>query len=259
MTTRAVAWISVAPVKGLALRNLQQTTLTEQGARGDRLFHLIDAGGRLVNRKQEPALAGIEAESDEDGHVLRLVFPDGTEAVGEPAAGVSVTTSFYGRLVPGRIVQGPWSEALSTWTGRSLRLVRVAPGEAHDRGSQAAVSIVSTASLERLRHAAGSGAPVDQRRFRMLIGVEGAEPHEEDAWLGRRVAIGSAVVRPLAHCGRCAVTTQDPDTGEVTLDTLRVLGAYRGDVETQEPLPFGVWGEVVTPGDVRVGDPVAPR
>ncbi len=55
------------------------------------------------------------------------------------------------------------------------------------------------------------------------------------------------------------MTTQDPDTGAVTLDTLRVLRDYRGDVETEEPLPFGVWGEVVTPGRVRVGDAVLVR
>ncbi len=30
-----------------------------------------------------------------------------------------------------------------------------------------------------------------------------------------------------------------------------MLGGYRGDVETSEPLPFGVWGEIVEPG--RVG------
>jgi hypothetical protein len=38
-----------------------------------------------------------------------------------------------------------------------------------------------------------------------------------------------------------------------------VLGTYRGEVETSEPLPFGVWGEVVEPGRVRLGDPVEPE
>ena len=88
----------------------------------------------------------------------------------------------------------------------------------------------------------------------MLLGVAGAAPHEEDTGWAAAFAIGSAVVRLLEHCGRCAVTTQDPDTGEVTLDTLRVIGAYRAAVESQEPMPFGVWGEVVSPGRVRVGD-----
>ena len=43
------------------------------------------------------------------------------------------------------------------------------------------------------------------------------------------------------------------------LDTLKVLGDYRGDVDTTEPLPFGVWGDVLEPGRVRLGDPVTPE
>ena len=30
----------------------------------------------------------------------------------------------------------------------------------------------------------------------MHFGIDGLEPHAEDAWLGRRVAIGEAVVVP---------------------------------------------------------------
>jgi uncharacterized protein len=257
--TRTVAWITIAPVKGLALRSLEEAELTHTGAGGDRLFHLVDADGRLVNRKQSPRLAGIAAESPPDGSRLRLTFPDGTVAEGEPGEGDAVTTMFYGRPVTGRVVTGPWGDALSSWTGKDLRLVRTPPGESHDRGPRGAVSLVSTASLDALRAEAGVDEPVDPRRFRMLIGVAGTTPHEEDEWLGRDVAVGGAIVRPRAHCGRCAVTTQDPDTGAVTLDTLRLLGAYRGHVVTEEPLPFGVWGEVVQEGTVRVGDAVEPR
>jgi uncharacterized protein YcbX len=254
----AVAWLTVAPVKGLALRAVTETMLDTTGARGDRLFHLLDESGRLVNRKQAHSLAGVEATSD-DGEHLSLRFPDGNELAGPVVLGETVTTSFYGRLVAGRLVAGPFAAGLSEWTGMQLRLVRVAEGGAHDRGPTAAVSLLSRASLERLRDAAGVEDAVDPRRFRMLIGIDGLEPHEEDTWLGRLVEVGSATVRPLAHCGRCAVTTQDPDTGAVTLDTLRVLRDYRADVESEEPLPFGVWGEVVTPGRIRVGDAVLVR
>jgi len=50
------------------------------------------------------------------------------------------------------------------------------------------------------------------------------------------------------------VTTQDPDTGVPTVDTLRALRSYRP--EGTERLPFGVFGSVVAPGRVRVGDAV---
>jgi hypothetical protein len=42
----------------------------------------------------------------------------------------------------------------------------------------------------------------------------------------------------------------------VDLPTLDVLGAYRGNAKSTEPLPFGVWGEVLEPGVIALGDPV---
>ena len=117
------------------------------------------------------------------------------------------------------------------------------------------MSLVSRASLKRLgEEAAATG--VDGRRFRMLFEIDGVGPHEEDAWLGRHVQIGSAVVQPLGDVGRCAVTKCDPDTGTSDLDTLGVLARYRRDGQT-EPLPFGVYGEVVRPGVVTLGDAVS--
>jgi hypothetical protein len=93
----------------------------------------------------------------------------------------------------------------------------------------------------------------------MTIGVEGVEAHAEDGWLGGRVHVGGAVVVVCGKVGRCAVTTLDPDSGIRDLDTLGAIAAYRGDVPTHEPLPFGVWCEVVEPGHVTVGDAVEPE
>jgi uncharacterized protein YcbX len=92
----------------------------------------------------------------------------------------------------------------------------------------------------------------------MTIGVEDVEPHAEDGWIGSQIRVGGATVAVREHVGRCAVTTLDPDSGARDLDTLGTIAAYRGDVVTREPLPFGVWCEVVAPGRVAVGDPVEP-
>jgi uncharacterized protein YcbX len=97
---------------------------------------------------------------------------------------------------------------------------------------------------------------VDGRRFRMNFGIDGLREHEEDGWLGRRVRLGEAVVVPQGNVGRCAVTTQNPDSGAPDLDTLKALAAYRQDLETTEPLPFGVYAAVASPGPVSVGAPV---
>jgi uncharacterized protein YcbX len=213
----------------------------------------------MINGKVVGPLVRVVPNYDgEVGH-LALRFPDGSVVEGSTHGGAHVTTLISRREVGGRIVEGPWSEALSELAGRSLRLVQAErPGDAADRGLRGGVSLVGIASLGALAAAAGV-EQVDGRRFRMLFGVDGVPAHAEDDWVGRRLRIGDAVVQLRGNVGRCAVTTQDPETGVPDLDTLHVLGQYRGDVETSEPLPFGVWGEILQPGRVRLGDAVQPE
>lgn len=257
MTAR-VAWITYAPVKGLALTHADEVELEPTGVRANRRFHLVTDDGRLVNGKIAGTLVRVAAASDADSTHLSLRFPDGLAIEGGVGLGGAVETNFYGRPVAGHLVEGDFSAALSSFAGRALRLVRVdAPGEGSDRGVDASVSVVSQGTLDRLAHEAGAAA-VDGRRFRMLFGIEGIDAHVEDGWVGRHVGVGDAVVTLRALVGRCAVTTQDPDTGVPDLDTLRLLAGYRSEVESAEPLPIGVWGGVVRPGTVRVGDPVEP-
>ena len=124
-----------------------------------------------------------------------------------------------------------------------------------DRGYDGAVSLISTASVRRL---AGEGQveAVDARRFRMLIEVDGIDAHIEDEWIGHTIAIGEARVHFRGNVGRCLVTTRDPETGLTDLPTLELLGTYRSGIETTEPLPFGIYGNVVRGGTVSLGDEV---
>jgi uncharacterized protein YcbX len=204
----------------------------------------------------ERSLFAVAAKWEPDADTLSLTFPDGSVVDGRVELGEPVSTWFYNRDEPGRLVQGPWAPALSGYAGRELRLARTdAPGRAVDR-ADGPVSIVSDESVEELARQAGVDA-ADVRRFRMLVGVGGGEPHLEDTWVGRDVRIGEAVVRVHEQVARCAITTKNPDTGERDLDTLRVIKAYRG-TRDEKQLDFGVYGEVVTPGRVRVGDAVEP-
>ena len=69
--------------------------------------------------------------------------------------------------------------------------------------------------------------------------------------------VGGATVRFAGHVGRCLITSRDPDTGQVDVPTLDILERYRSGLGTTEPLPFGIYGQVLEPGKVRVGDKVA--
>jgi uncharacterized protein len=257
MTAR-VSWISFTPVKALALEHVEEIDLLESGPRGDRRFYLVDQRNRLVNNKgaRRGALQLVHARFDEEANELTLRLADGRELASEAEPGEELQTSFHSQTKAARFVAGPWDAVLSELVGEPLRLV-AAEHRAPDRGRGGAATLLAEASLAALAGELGVRA-VDSRRFRMNFGVDGLEAHAEDGWVGKRVAIGDAVVVPQGHVGRCAITTQNPDTGLPDLDTLKALAAYRGDLEVSEPLPFGVHAAVATAGRVRVGDPVRP-
>ena len=251
-----LAWIAIAPVKSMALQFLDRALLTADGVPGDRAFALIDEHDRLVNGKRAGSLATIRVVHDPDAGTLAMRWPDGSVVEGVVDYGPPIDAIFFGEARPARPVRGPWSEALSAWSGHALRLIAMPPGAGPDRGATA--TLVSTAALGALAAAGGDDAPLDRRRFRMTFGVDGVDAYAEDAWVGRDVRVGDAIVRVHGNVGRCAVTTQDPDTGRPSWDTLHALQHSRGHLPTTEPLPFGVWAEVVDAGVVALGDTVEP-
>ncbi len=252
-----VSQINVAPVKALGLVHPDEVVLERTGVADNRRFHLVDATGRRYNQLRNGGLVQIRPEYDAEAGRLTLSFPDGTVADGVVAHAEEITVDFYGRPVRGRLVEGPWAEALSSLAGRPLRVVESEPGAAVDR-ARGQVSLVSEESLAELARQAGRDR-VDGRRFRMLFQLRGVAPHAEDEWLKRRVRIGDAVVELRGDVGRCAITTQNPETGAPDFDTLRTIDGYRvrtHNAAAKEHIPFGVYGDVVTAGVVRVGDPV---
>jgi uncharacterized protein len=252
-----VVRLAIAPVKSLGLLHPDEIELGSHGVRGNRRFWLVDANGRLFNGKRDGPMVRIRPEWDEDTKVLVLAFPDGTRVEGAVELGASVDAEMYGHPHPSRRVIGSWEDAISESVGRRLRLLW-AEDHAVDRGYRGGtVSLISRGSLERLREVAGADGPVDGRRFRMLFEIDGVPSHEEDEWLGTQVRIGDATILLNGDVGRCVVTSHDPDIGVTTLDTLGTLATYRREGRN-EPLPFGVYGSVVVPGRVRVGDAVQP-
>jgi uncharacterized protein YcbX len=254
----SVASIQIAPVKALALAHPEAVDLDRDGIAGDRVFFVMDGNGRMTNNKKHGPLMSVEPTFDPATSVLTLRFPDGRELSTPTADGEPARAEFYGETLDVRLVPGGLGDALSDFAGAHLRLAaHTRAGGGGDRGVRGATSLLSRASLARLAEELGVQA-VDARRFRMHFGVEGLDAHAEDAWVGRRVRVGGAVVVPRGLVGRCAVTTQDPDTGRPNLATLHALTRYRSGVPSEEPLPFGVYAEVVEPGRVALGDPIEP-
>lgn len=106
------------------------------------------------------------------------------------------------------------------------------------------VHLVTTGELEALARAVPPPSDVDSRRFRPNFLLEG--PASPD-WVGRRVRIGTAVLRVEADCPRCVMVSQ-PQQG---------LPAARGLLRTVHRdfgHQVGLYASVERPGRVERTD-----
>ncbi len=122
-----------------------------------------------------------------------------------------------------------------------------------DRGmtdsSAQTISILTKASLDAF--AETLGAPLDQRRFRGNIWLDGTtEAWKEFDWVGKRIRIGAVELEISERIERCMATTVNPDTGVSDLRTLDTLK------ENWDHRDFGVFGIVTKSGTVSVNDKV---
>jgi uncharacterized protein YcbX len=248
----SVTRFSIAPVRSLGLQHPTEIDLTEVGVVEDRRFYLIDDDERLIDRIIAGELVQVAASTDPGATRLTMTLPDGTVLDDEVKLGEHVRTPIHDRWGEGRIVLGPWAKALEPFAGRPIRIVRCdRPGGTRVGNPTSLVSEGSVAELARQARVDS----IDARRFRMLIEMDGLAAHEEDTWVGHRVRVGGAVLAITKPDARCAITTQDPDTGKRDLDTLRTIIGYRGLREGKHA-DFGILGDVVEPGRVRIGDEV---
>ncbi|WP_457206393.1 MOSC domain-containing protein [Nocardioides sp. P5_C9_2] len=243
-----VARIGFTPLKGG--RHLTHDSVSLAGGRpvGDRAFCLVDrAGDRCLRTVENPTM--LRTCATWDGAVLTAELPADT-VVGAPVpTGEVLRVDYWGRVVPVEVVDGPWAAAYSAHLGREVVLTRSAPGDVVYGGS---VTLVTSASLDRL--ADEVGAPVDGARFRATFQLAGDElsPHAEDRWVGRRLRIGTAEVRVRGLVPRCAVIDLDPASGVRDLDLLKALARHR---RRDGEVAFGVDAEITRAGDVGTGDP----
>lgn len=257
-----VSQLAIAPVKGMRLQRTPEIQLGHHGVIGDRDFLVVDDDdGKLLLTAKNPGLVRIEPRWEPARNLLALRFPDGRVVQDTPKPGTTAVTRMYdGREIPGRLVPGPLSDALSGYLGRAVHLFKRAPD--HLGSDDCPVTLMSEASLHALA-AYFSGTDPDPRRFRMTITITGVDPWAEHGWAGQQLTIGDPVVgdpvvgdtvlRVLEPVPRCVVTTRNPESGATDARILHALAKLRG----HHDITFGVWCEIIQPGRIRVGDRVA--
>lgn len=201
-----------------------------RGVEGDRLYAVHDAEGKFGSGKNTRRLRRIDGlfgfRATSVGGIPAVLFPDG-RTLSSNDAGIHA--------------------ALSAALGQPVTLAREG-GVPHFDSS--AIHILTTASLAWLKRTLPD-VQADERRFRpnMLLAAEGSGPLEQQ-WIGRTLQIGERLKLRIAEpTERCRMVT----LGQSELpEDLRVLREIAQQLDAQ----FGVYAEVLAPGEARIGDQV---
>ena len=145
-------------------------------------------------------------------------------------------------------------EAFALWLAEVLGeeargRLRVLPAPGAHRFMDDEGGFISIINLESVRDLAQRiGRPVDARRFRANLYVEGWPAWAENETVGRRLRIGEAEVEVFKPIVRCVATHVDPDTGERDIDLVPSL------FETYGHRFCGIYGTIVQGGRISIGD-----
>lgn len=238
------------PVKSMAGESVRASGVGPRGLWGDRGWAVRDdAERRTGTAKRLPALLRFQAryanepEGDEAPEAW-IDPPDGPRfASGSPEAAERLSAALRRPATFWRLETSKPPD----YPSKALRRAPPLPAYFDD----AAVHLITTASLSAMRRRR-PGSDFDRRRFRPNIVVEAAEAPEgfpEEAWRGRALGIGTAVLRVLSAVARCVMTTLE--TGELGRDPA-ILEA----VARERANRLGAYLSVERPGRLAVGDEV---
>ncbi|MDL0433087.1 MOSC domain-containing protein [Marinobacter sp. TBZ242] len=252
----------VYPVKSLAGIQVSSFCIDDFGPAGDRRWMIVDVDRQFVSQRNNPELARIGTRL-EAGRVLVNIPGEGEFPL--IAGDEDCRVRIWGDWAKAVYGDHDASEALSRYCGATFRFVFM-PDESFRRVDASRVTeyrrvsfadgfpflITSLASLEELNSRLET--PVEMRRFRPNIVVEGAAPWDEDEW--RALSINGTAFSLVKPCSRCVMTTVDPDHGTKApdLQPLRELGKFR---RTPDGVIFGMNAIHESSGEIRVGSPVA--
>ena len=216
------------PVKSMAAEELDEIEVSWHGLAGDRRWAFIRdgqvrSGFPWLTIRQRPELAHYRP---------RLTEPERPNA-----SAVLVRTPSGGEL-------GVTDPALAASLGAGVRVIK------QDRGvfDTFPLSLLTTQTVAGLGRLTGAELTACRFRPNLLVDAAGSD-FPEDGWVGRVLRIGGLRMRVDARDMRCVVITIDPVT-------LRRDPAILRAVARERDARLGVYGTIVAPGRVALGDPV---
>ena len=233
MSEITLSKLMIYPLKSCAGINLQSAHTSPFGLQYDRRWMLVDANGVMLTQRQHPRMCLIQPRLDNgqlslsapamnDLQVARgtvsmsvSVWEDQCNALDCGDTAANWLSEFMG--LPTRLVYFPEDEI------RQVDLNYAQPGDITAFSDGFPYLLISQASLDALN--SRLQAPVEMRRFRPNLVVEGCEAFAEDQW--QTLLMGDVQFRRVKPCGRCVIPSIDPDSAEKNPEVVRTLASFR--------------------------------
>jgi uncharacterized protein YcbX len=244
------------PVKGLSAENLPFVDLAGScGFPWDRVYAVTDGSFAFDPAQPQPMpkthflmLAKYKKLA-----LLRTKLNSHTQTLLVEGAGAS--RRFQLNQVEDRQALAAFLSDFLDTTLRGQPVVVQAPGHqftdvsVHSTALMRSISLINLATVRDLeRHL---GRKLDPLRFRANVYFDGAEAWSELDWVGRTLHCGDVVLNVVRRTSRCPATSVDLVDGTRDLNMPLAIRDYRGHGDC------GVYAEVVDPGRLQQGDPLA--
>lgn len=236
--TAQVAELWRYPVSSMAGEQLDRLQVDAGGVAGDRIWGLLDAAtGRIASPGREKHFIGV------------------------PRAHAKVAGDGVALSLDGERWAGPQDAALREGLSRAFgfmpllkRFDAAGSGGFQPRYEHAPIHLVTSAAIRSLEREL-PGSVIDARRFRpniLLDWPDGLDAIPEHGWIGREIRIGDVVLKGREPCGRCGFITIAQDGLPQDVEILRM-------VVKRHKRNFGIYCDVVTPGEIAAGAVVTIR
>lgn len=222
----------VYPIKSCQGISLQSLAIDEQGPRYDRQWMLVDERGRFISQREQPLLAQVKTEIDDREKLLYVTLPQGKfelplEGSSMPSEKTSAQVQIWQTELSADIENPRINSAFSKFLDKTVRLVRYTDQSQRKLNSMGGDYIPETrfadsrpllltnlSSLQQLnQELEKTGAlPVEIKRFRPNVVVQGNQAYQEDHWQGWQS--GNVKFSQRKPCSRCVMINIDQQTGK---------------------------------------------
>lgn len=258
-----VTALTIYPVKSLAGIAVERSKVDIMGLKHDRRWMLVSPEGDFLSQRKLPQMALIQPKFIKRQLILtHPTHPDLLVAKANLQKTMQVTI-WKDKVTAQRI-----NEQADKWLTKILKtpchLVYIPDNEIRQcdldyakQGERTGfadgfpILLISNASLDDLNQRLDQ--PVEMKRFRPNIVVEGCDAFAEDKW--ENFTLGNLTMRGVKPCSRCVLTTVNPETGKKSddMEPLKTLMRYR---KQGNSVYFGQNVIHTATGEIRVGDPV---